>query len=228
MHSGGDVYGDDAAGTGNRCIASVVDEGSVASQRYFMARRTVLEMLRDRGYAVPDFELCGSVSDFRSVYGQHPEVERLRICVSHRSDTSRKILVIFAGAEEIRKKTIDGILNQIVNKGSLHGVILILQSKMTFHAKKVVDEFSVKVETFQITDLLVNITKHIIAPKYEILTSEEKEKLLKNYQVEGKQLPRMLENDAISRYYGLQKGDMVKVSYNGAVTESLVTYRCVS
>lgn len=38
----------------------------------------------------------------------------------------------------------------------------------------------------------------------------------------------MLENDAIARYYGLEKGQVVKITYNGGITDSWVTYRCVS
>ena len=62
-----------------------------------------------------------------------------------------QILVIFCGTDEIRKQTMVGILNQIINKDSLHRVVLILQSKMNCHARKLVDEYSVKVETFQVS-----------------------------------------------------------------------------
>lgn len=36
-----------------------------------------------------------------------------------------------------------------------------------------------------------------------------------------------MQKDAIARYYGLEKGQVVKVTYNGEVTELHVTYRCV-
>lgn len=41
------------------------------------------------------------------------------------------------------------------------------------------------------------------------------------------QLPRMLETDAIARYYGLEKGQVVKITCSGGLVDSLVTYRCV-
>lgn len=41
------------------------------------------------------------------------------------------------------------------------------------------------------------------------------------------QLPRMLKKDAIAQYYGLERGQVVKVTYSGEITESHVTYRCV-
>lgn len=40
----------------------------------------------------------------------------------------------------------------------------------------------------QITDLLVNITKHCLKPKHYVLTPLEKQKLLSKYSVEDKQV----------------------------------------
>ncbi|KAK1293642.1 hypothetical protein QJS10_CPB17g01798 [Acorus calamus] len=103
-----------------------------------------------------------------------------------------------------------------------------MQGRITAQARQhLSDNFPFKVQTFQITDLLVNITKHVLKPKHEILTPEEKHKLLKKYNLEEKQLPRMLETDAVARYYGLGRGQVVKVTYSSDVTESHVTYRCV-
>lgn len=42
------------------------------------------------------------------------------------------------------------------------------------------------------------------------------------------QFPIMQKDDAIARYYGLEKGQVVKITYKGGMTDSLVTYRCVS
>jgi DNA-directed RNA polymerase I, II, and III subunit RPABC1 len=40
----------------------------------------------------------------------------------------------------------------------------------------------------QITDLLVNITKHVLKPKHRVLTDQEKKRLLKKYNIEEKQV----------------------------------------
>ncbi|EYU38270.1 hypothetical protein ABFS82_02G111900 [Erythranthe guttata] len=214
---------------GAECIASMVDSGSVESRRYYMARGTLVEMLRDRGYVVPDVEaeLRRSLPEFRSIFGDKPDPERLRLVACRVSAPSRKILAIFCETVEIRKKNMVGILSQIMNKEQLDRVILVLQSKMNSHAQKVLDEYPIKVETFQITGLLVNITTHFLGPKFMILTPMEKEKLLKKYSIKDKQLPKMSENDAIARYYGLEKGQVVMVIYSGGLTDSLVTYRCI-
>ncbi|KAH0466473.1 hypothetical protein IEQ34_003711 [Dendrobium chrysotoxum] len=76
---------------GGGCLSSFIDHGTVESHRLFLARRTVLEMLCDRGYVVapPDLEL--TLSAFRSLYGEYPDLERLRISTTLSSDPSKKV-----------------------------------------------------------------------------------------------------------------------------------------
>eukprot|EP00262_Sarcandra_glabra_P019209 TRINITY_DN715_c0_g1_i1.p1 TRINITY_DN715_c0_g1~~TRINITY_DN715_c0_g1_i1.p1 ORF type:complete len:216 (+),score=28.46 TRINITY_DN715_c0_g1_i1:66-713(+) len=209
------------------CINSFVDNGSVESHRYFRARRTVLEMLRDRGYNISTKDIQQSLDEFRNEQGEKIDLEKLRISASLTSDPSKKILVVFCGTDSVKLSVIRAIYSQ-TNRDNLTRMILVLQSKMTPQARQATTEiFQFKVELFQITDLLVNITKHDLKPKHDILSPVEKKKLLKKYSLEDKQLPRMLETDAISRYYGLERGQVVKVTYSGEITGSHVTYRCV-
>lgn len=210
-----------------RCLASYMDQGSNESHRYFLARRTLLEMLQDRGYVVPSADLGLSLSDFREMHGPNPDVERLRIVSAHRSDPSKRIMAIFCGPTVVKVKVIRSIGSMIVNKESLSSLILVLQSEITNQALKAVELWPFKVEIFQITDLLVNITKHVLKPKHQVLTDAEKQKLLKKYSIQEKQLPRMLLKDAVARYYGLEKGQVVKVTHSGEITGLHVTYRCV-
>ncbi|OWM78907.1 DNA-directed RNA polymerase V subunit 5A-like [Punica granatum] len=210
-----------------QCLSTYIDQGSIESHRYYLARRTLLEMLHDRGYVVPQSDLNQSLEEFRAACTQNPDVERLRICSAHRSDHSKRIMAIFCGPSIVKVNVMRHIGSQIANKDSLSGLILVLQSEITNPAMKHVENWAFKVEIFQITDLLVNITKHVLKPKHRVLTEDEKQKLLKKYSIHEKQLPRMLLKDAIARYYGLEKGQVVKITHSGEITGSHVTYRCV-
>uniref|UniRef100_A0A1D1Y2Q8 DNA-directed RNA polymerases I, II, and III subunit RPABC1 n=1 Tax=Anthurium amnicola TaxID=1678845 RepID=A0A1D1Y2Q8_9ARAE len=174
---------------GGGCLASFIDQGSVESHRYFLARRTLLEMLRDRGYAVPDVDIHQTLPEFRSMYGQQPDLDRLLISASLASDPSRKVLVIFSGPGKFKLSTFRGIIDKFKNEISPQSrMILVLGDKPTSQARQATKEFSFKVETFQITELLVNVTKHTLMPKHEILIEEDKQKLLKKYSVEDSQV----------------------------------------
>ncbi|KAF3327168.1 DNA-directed RNA polymerase V subunit 5A-like protein [Carex littledalei] len=209
------------------CISAMIDTGSVESHRYFLARRTVLEMLRDRGHAVPDDEIQRTLANFRSWWEDKPEFDNLTISYPLISDSSKKTIVMFCGPDPIKKGTIREIYTRL-GKEKFTRLILVVQSKITSGARDALkDLFSNKFETFHISELLVNITKHVLKPHHQVLTPEEKGELLLQYKVEDSQLPRMLEKDAVARYYGLQKGTVVKVTYEGELTGSHMTYRCV-
>ncbi|OVA10839.1 RNA polymerase [Macleaya cordata] len=141
------------------CMSSWVDNGSVESHRYYLARRTILEMLKDRGYDAPDSDLNLSLHEFRSIFSEHPDLERLRISLPLLSNPSKKIIVIFCGTDKVKLGVIRGIRGQIANDTSLTRLILILQSEMTSQAKQDLSLFQVDVEIFQGTLFLVNLAK---------------------------------------------------------------------
>uniref|UniRef100_A0A0E0MJI1 RNA polymerase subunit H/Rpb5 C-terminal domain-containing protein n=1 Tax=Oryza punctata TaxID=4537 RepID=A0A0E0MJI1_ORYPU len=209
------------------CIASMIDRGSVESHRLFLARRTAMEMLRDRGYSVPEAEIARTLPEFRAWWAEKPGIERLAFTTTLVSDTSKKVQLVFCPPEPVKVATIREIYLQ-TKEENLSRLILILQSKILSRAREAIKEiFKFKVDIFQATDLLVNITKHVLKPKHEVLSADQKAKLLKEYNVEDSQLPRMLETDAVARYYGFDKGTVVKVTYDSELTGKRVAYRCV-
>ncbi|XP_027188565.1 DNA-directed RNA polymerases IV and V subunit 5B isoform X2 [Cicer arietinum] len=191
-----------------KCLITKIDDGSVESHRYYLSRRTTLEMLKDRGYSIPPSEIQLSLHEFRQTHGHSPDVDRLRFTATHTTNPSKRILVIFSGPGIVKVNVVRNIAGQIVNRDTLTGLILIVQSQITSQALKAVNLLSFKVEIFQITDLLVNITKHVLKPKHQVLTDKQKKNLLKKYNIQEKQLPRMLQTDAIARYYGLERGQV--------------------
>ncbi|EOA28756.1 hypothetical protein CARUB_v10024988mg [Capsella rubella] len=204
-----------------------INKSSVECHKYYLARRTTMEMLRDRGYDVSDEDINLSLQQFRTLYGEIPDINRLRISAEHRLDSTKKIAVMFCGTGMVKVNEMRGIAADVLNRESISGLILVLQGHITNQALKAVDLFTFKVELFEITELLVNVTKHVLRPKHQVLNDQEKESLLKKFSIEEKQLPRLSTKDPIARYYGLETGKVMKVTYKDELSESHVTYRCV-
>lgn len=73
----------------------------------------------------------------------------------------------------------------------------------------------------------VDITRHVLVPKHEILSSSEKEELLKKYGITLRQLPRIFLNDPAIRGLNPKVGDVVKITRKSPTAGESTYYRVV-
>jgi len=72
-----------------------------------------------------------------------------------------------------------------------------------------------------------DIFNHEFVPKHEILTSEEREKILAKYRVKPYQLPRIKASDPAAKAIGARPGDMLRIIRESPTAGRYIAYRYV-
>ena len=205
------------------------DETTRSRFRLYRVRRTVLQILRDRGYMVASADLEMTEEQFREKFTDVPMREQLSILVQNRGDPT-DLLFVFWTAELKGRQAIKRYVERMA-EDDVKRAILVVQESMTAFAKTAMLEImaaqGVTLEQFQEAELLVNITEHVLVPTHEVLTKEEKAGLLKKYRLKEAQLPRIQLTDPVARYYGLVRGQVVKIVRPSETAGKYVTYRLV-
>jgi len=72
-----------------------------------------------------------------------------------------------------------------------------------------------------------NIFEHVFVPKHEIVSTEDREKLLNEYRVQPYQLPRLKASDPAAKAIDAKPGDIVRIIRDSPTAGKYTSYRYV-
>ncbi|EGD75692.1 polymerase II polypeptide E [Salpingoeca rosetta] len=197
-------------------------------ERLRRAYNTTVQLCSDRGYSVPHTEV--SKTEFEQRFGSDPRPSELDSVFAHKKDEQNRIAIFWADDLKIGISKVKEYLDKLTQQGINAGII-VAQAKLTPSASKAVRDAAsagITVQVFDITELIVNITRHELVPQHVVLSKEEKQALLQRYKLQEQQLPRMKVSDPVARYLGLKRGQVCKVIRNNSPTAGrYVSYRIV-
>lgn len=196
-------------------------------------RKTIMQMCHDRGYLVTQDELDQTIEQFIEQFGDRPSEGRpsrgdISVLVAHNDDPTDQMFVFFPEEDKVGIKTIKQYCTRMQEE-NISRAIIVVQLGMTPSAKQALVDMAPKyqLEQFLESELLVNVTEHVLVPEHLVLTPSEKAELLARYKLKDHQLPRMQIGDTIARYFGLKKGEVIKIIRPSVTSGRYVTYRIV-
>ncbi|GAA99801.1 hypothetical protein E5Q_06504 [Mixia osmundae IAM 14324] len=203
--------------------------------RVWRVNRTVRELCRDRGYTMSEQEINMSLQKFTESYTMNGHLDRTalnfhasrHVPVAGREETEvQQIYVFFAEERSLGIKPVREFLTVLLDR-NLHSGILIYKQSITPPALRALAQAGqhTTAEALSESELLVNITQHTLVPKHEVLSPMDKAELLKKYRLKDTQLPRILLSDPVARYYGLKRGQVVKITRPSETAGRYASYR---
>jgi DNA-directed RNA polymerase I, II, and III subunit RPABC1 len=191
---------------------------------YFRVRKTTMEMLEDRGYEVSEEDKNMNYEDFTD----RLEENAINLVTINRTNPIKMAYVAFIlDSKSFSKKdlvTLKALINEKYPSNKM--TVIIVQDKQTPQISKELlnDEYKLY-EIFSVKNLMFNITHHEIVPKHILLTQEESDLILKQYQTTRAQLPKLLTTDPVAKYYGMKAGDICKIVRQSPMTGESYYYR---
>uniref|UniRef100_A0A8C1AST0 DNA-directed RNA polymerases I, II, and III subunit RPABC1 n=2 Tax=Cyprinus carpio TaxID=7962 RepID=A0A8C1AST0_CYPCA len=174
--------------------------------RLWKIRKTIMQLCHDRGYLVTQDELDQTLHEFRGQFGDRPSEGRprrtdLTVLVAHNDDPTDQMFVFFPEETKVGIKTIK-MYCQRMQEENITRAIIVVQTGMTPSAKQLV-------------------------PEHIVMTREEVTELLARYKLKETQLPRIQSSDPVARYFGLKRGQVVKIIRPSETAGRYITYRLV-
>lgn len=175
------------------------------------AKEICIELLEQRGYTDIDTD--------NSEY------------ISAKKPTNDIVYVFFCLVTKFSTDKIQEYVSIMNDLETTHSII-IYKDTITSYAKKVIDNlsnintdpdkniFKLKIELFNESELQFNITKHVLQPKFKLLSPTSSKNIKK---LIGKNIPVLLKTKPISKFYGFESGSIIEITKNnGYITYCIV------
>ena len=196
--------------------------------QYYRAYKTVLEMIEDRNYIVPNEYKEIDDKTFKYLYSN----SKLDIFIKNDTDNDNKLFAKFILLNKVKPNFIRELISKIKEEfitEEKDKMLLILKNKPNNSILKIIKESKYKCcQIFWLNKLQFNITKHSLVPKHIKLNEEEIINLLKKYSLKDRlQLPIINKEDPVIKYYDIIPNSVVKIDRPSKTMGNYEFYRCV-
>nr|XP_008509867.1 PREDICTED: DNA-directed RNA polymerases I, II, and III subunit RPABC1 [Equus przewalskii] len=172
-------------------------------------------------------QLDQTLEEFKAQFGDKPSEGRprrtdLTVLVAHNDDPTDQMFVFFPEEPKVGIKTIK-VYCQRMQEENITRALIVVQQGMTPSAKQVGPPRPGR--RGRLRDNLGALSQ--LVPEHVVMTKEEVTELLARYKLRENQLPRIQAGDPVARYFGIKRGQVVKIIRPSETAGRYITYRLV-
>ncbi len=218
-------------------MATVEEKNYSYHYKLVESRAIILEMMDARGYDVTPYSRIPP----KDLIELSVNPEALGMILKHRDDEKRRASILYS--EKNIKNSLGPLIEKAVQEmeeGRMtpsSEIIYIMTKDLvnkvdSFHemSAKAWAKAKLRIQFFEINDLVANPLKHFLQPRFDIVPEEDVDSLLKSLYIRNKaQLPIMKYHiDMVARFMGLLPGMIVKITRPSPNAGLYETYRVVA
>jgi len=83
-------------------------------------------------------------------------------------------------------------------------------------------------QIFRESTMMIDIISNEIQPKFELLSPEEMKRVKEEYHITDYTIPKLLKTDPVAKYFGLKKGEVIRIVRPSQISGLSISYRIVS
>jgi DNA-directed RNA polymerase subunit H (RpoH/RPB5) len=190
------------------------------------AWNTCLEMITDRGFNVDNNFYEVSDADFKYM------ISEKKIDIYSKNPDNKAIYIKFFLNNKIKPSSIKAVIDEIKQEcehSKLDLVIVLKQKPNNTFLKIEKDKSFNNIQLMYLKQLQFNITKHSLVPTHTKCSEEEVNDVMKRFGITSKtQLPVILRDDPVARYYNYKSGDVIRITNtNRPMNSNYIFYRHV-
>ena len=227
---------------------------NISNQKYFLFEtfKTVLNMIINRGYMIPEEEMDILSEDYTEDDFQEYLIDKIKERKAKKlidvlsdvffSEEGKECYMYFItndiNKKKVSKTAISYFENEIEKNPNVKNIIIISSTEYSAPAKthliSLNKNFNMdfpKWEFFEMKELLYNPVEFLDTPKHELLSPEEEQKVMAELKISKLKLPYLLPEDKIVKYYGWEPGRVIRIHRNDdmfdSLTENTYQYRYI-
>ena len=193
----------------------------------FKVRKTALEMISDRGYAIPQNESNISFEQFEMKYNN----KTIDIYIDDTLLNKRVYVHFYNENKNFSKNDLKILIQKLMasyNDENMSIIIILKDKENSAITKELVsNETYSNIEIFLKKNMLFNITHHNFVPHHSVLSKEEEVILLEKYNTSKSKLPKIARDDPVIKYYGFAPDQICKIMRKSPEVGEYPYYRVI-
>lgn len=204
--------------------------------KIYTSRNIILNILKSRGFNVDDWSDF-SVTEVQEMFNnkeldmllENPATKKKVYVKYHLSGTKGGTSMSRLGTSHIYDYVDDlfDIEDVLTPKDDL---IIISKDKMNQTIKDLIEQLFIKdkkfVNIYNFHDYMFNVLEHEMQPKFRILSDEEKQEIMKQYNItKDKEFPDIFRFDPVSQAIGIRPGEVMEIIRSSPTAVKSVYFR---